>query len=313
MKFIRGSVQINMRFHTFRQFGLIIIMFFCGVCEVAAESLYLKNGDRVTGQIIEESEDQLKVKTDIFGEVVLLRDMIDHVDKGTVPSAVETKPVPPKVLENTLSVSYAATRGNSDSKDAAVSLNTRHKKGRNEWAIQSTWEYGSDNKKMTTQKFFNKAQSDYFLGETSKWFWTRAVESSHDRFNNIHFRIVPSSGVGYRFWDNEDSRVLADTALGYEYTDYREGAKSEGSFVIVPHVYLSKALFWRAVFAQDLTFYPSLENADDYRLRSVSSLTCPINDVLSWKLSFTDEFSSMPKGSAKKNDSTLMASLAYMF
>ncbi|MFH0754357.1 MAG: DUF481 domain-containing protein [Candidatus Omnitrophota bacterium] len=292
--------------------GLWMLFFFCWTYQVNADCIYFKNGDRVTGKVLEQNQELFKVKTELFGEVVLSRDKIDHVDQSEGSLPVVVKPGAAKILENSLALSYAVTKGNTYSRNAAVSLNTMYKNGRNVWATESLWQYGSDNRKMTTQKLFSKAHSDYFLGETSKWFWTRAVELSHDRFNNIDVRLIPSTGIGYRFWDIKDSKALVDTALGYEYVDYRDGSKSEGALVIVPHVFLSRKLFWKALFAQDLSFYPSLEGSA-YRLRSVSSLMYPVNDVLSWKLSLTDDFNSRPVGNAKKNDSTLMSSLNYAF
>lgn len=296
---------------TILSFGLAWALVLSYICSASAEVIYLKNGDRVTGKIVEEKDNNLKVQSILFGEIVLPRENIDRVDQEL---SLQKKEEPShNSWKGSFSVSYATVSGNSHSRNAMVGFNAHRKSGHSEWDTQNEWAYGSDNRKMVTQKFYSKTKNDLSFELAPKWFWTRAVEASHDRFNNVDVRTVPSSGLGYRFWDDERKVASMDLSLGYEYTDYREGAKNDGVWVLVPHAYFSKRLMGGLKVAQDITFYPSLEETDHYRLRSVSSLSCPINNVLSWKLSLTDEFNSSPKGEAKKNDSTLLASLEYAF
>lgn len=229
---------------------------------------------------------------------------------------VESAPVPvvtPKVWENKLSAGYSTTNGNTKNSHANISLDTQYNKGRDLWKIKTRYDYGSDKGRMNVQKFYSKAQNDYRLGENSKWFNTRSVEVAHDKFSKYDYRLLPTLGIGYWFWEGDDSKAEFDTGLGYEYTNYNDSTKATGNFVLVPHAYLDKVLIGKLKFAQDITMYPSLDTISDYRLRSESSLVNPLNDVLSWKLSLIDEYNSSPKGGAKKNDTTLMTSIEYAF
>ncbi len=303
-----------------------------------ANVVTLKNGDRLSGEILEDGAQFLKIKTELLGEISINKDLVQSVmtaeeaqakaadvvtakAEAVVP-VVEQAPVveapaeeakAPKVWDHKMSAGYSMTNGNTKTSASNITLFSHYKKDRNEWTVKSSLDYASSKGRMTTQKFYSKAQSDYRIGG-SKWFNSRSVEVNHDKFASVDYRVLPAVGIGYWFWEGDESKAEFDTAIGYEYTNYNvTDTKATGNFALIPHFYIDKVLIGKAKIAEDITLYPSLDSFADYRMRSETSLINPLSDVLSWKVSYIDEYNSSPKNNAKKNDSTFMSSIEYAF
>ncbi len=295
-----------------RSFAGTLVLGFILTQSAWAGVVNLKNGDRISGEILEDANGFLKVKTELLGEISINKDMVVVEAPAPVVEAAAAKV--PKAWEHKVSAGYNTTNGNTKTAAANISLNSKYKKDRSEWLVKGSLDYASSNSRMTTQKFFGKAQSDYRLGEGSSWFNTRSVEITHDKFANVDYRILPAVGIGYWFWEGDLSKSEFDLGLGYEYTNYNlTDVKATGNLTLMPHYYVDKTLFGKSKISEDLTMYPSLESFADYRLRSETSLVNPLSETLSWKLSFIDEFNSAPASGAKKNDTTLMSSIEYAF
>ncbi len=130
---------------------------------------------------------------------------------------------------------------------------------------------------------------------------------------NVDSRITPSSGLGYWFSDEDDYKAMVELALGYEHTSYVDGASDDDEMILIPRGYLEKVLVGNLRLTEDLTLYPSLNEGGEFRLRSQTSLVNPINDRLSWRVSYIDDYDSNPTGGAQKNDYRVVSALDYNF
>lgn len=310
---------------------LFLFVSFCMTHSVIADVITLNNGDRISGVIREIDAETLEVTSEVFGVMNISKEKIssimnEEVVKVMQDEIVEKKKIVEEIPElkeqaiavqkywnHKLSAGYSMTNGNTKTSAANISLNSHYKRDQNDWNIKSSLDYASSNGRMTTQKFYSKAQSDYRFVD-SKWFNTRSVEVSHDKFAHVDYRILPAIGMGYWFWEGDDSKAEFDTAVGYEYTNYNTtDTKATGNFALIPHLYFDKVIIGKSKFSQDLTMYPSLESFADYRLRSESAFVNPLSDTLSFKISYIMDYNSTPKNDAKKSDTTLMSSIEYAF
>lgn len=314
-------------------FTVAVYLFVClaGPGIARAEYFYLKSGDRISGDILESTDEYFRIKMYyIEQEITLKRDLISRMESNEehakalnqappAPGVTAANPIvpvtapAPKYWENKLSAGYQVSNGNSKNTSAHLHLDSHYKKDRNEWFLKGQWDYGSDRGKMNMQKYYGRAQSNSRLAGDTRWFYSRSLEINHDRFANIDYRVLPSLGMGYWFIENDKSKAEVDFGAGWEYTNYGDPTKSTSNATFIPHAYFDKMLVGRMKFAQDLTIYPSLADIRQFRVRSDSSLINPITDKLSWKLSLIDEFNTEPGGDFKKNDITFISSLEYAF
>ena len=173
-------------------------------------------------------------------------------------------------------------------------------------------QYSSADKKMDSQKWYNLLRYGRSLKE-SAWYYFTKIEADHDYFANIDYRITPSAGLGYWFCDRDDYKLLTELGVGYQHTNYRDATKSSNEPVLIPRGYFEKEIIGKSRLSQELVLYPSLKDTGDYRLHSETALINPINDKLSLKLSFIDDYNSAPAAGTKKNDTLFASSLSYSF
>ena len=312
--------------------------------------ILLKNGDRISGKIIENGTDAVKINTQELGIISINQNLIDQVmtdaevrakdeaDKQAQADAIEAAkqqaaaevkaqyqaaavvpapaPAPaPKLWQHQVAAGYSTTNGNTKTVGATLGFHSTYTNGKNVVDIKGNYEYDASHGRMSTQKAYGKVENDYTLGgPDSKWFNTRSVELDHDKYADISYRILPQIGIGYWFWKSDDSKFEVDDGVGYEYTKWNTpNSKNTGNMADIAHLYIDKVVFWKTKLSEELTFYPNLAYGSEYRLRSESDILTPLTQALSWKIAFIEQFNTTPEGTSKKNDTDLETSIQYAF
>ena len=168
-------------------------------------------------------------------------------------------------------------------------------------------------KKMNAQKWNGSGRYAFNLGSQNKWYNFYKLTADHDRFANIDYRLLPTTGLGYWFHDTDSMKLMAEAALGYEYTDFRDATDESEEMLFVSRGFMEKVLLGDSKIRQDVFFYPAVDDFSDYRLHSETVFTNPLSDRLSLSVSFIDDYDSEPSGDIKKNDIRLTTSLTYSF
>ena len=296
-----------------------LVMVFCTlVNNVFADEVYLKNKDKISGEIIEEDEDSVSVKTEAMGVISIRKDFVDSItspDRAAKKDEEEEKTQKPEISwQREISAGYNTSRGNT--RNEQFSLNAfvnRNRKHVDEWTFKGNMYYFEAEKKMDSQKWYGMGRYAFSFGPRKAWYNFYRLEADHDRFAEVYYRAIPASGVGYWFFDLPETKLLAEVGLGLEYTDYYGDKKNTSNLVAVPRLFYEQELFKRAKFTQDIYVYPALTDSGAYRVHSESAFTLSINDKLGLRLSLIDDYNSDPPEDTKKNDMALMSSLVYSF
>lgn len=294
---------------------LIIILFLTYQLDAYADEVYLKNGDRITGEIIKEKGKEISVKTEALGVVSIRKDSVERIVKASVEKLPEeSKEVGEVTWQREVAAGYNRTTGNTRDSQLSISLFiSRNKKHVNEITLKGDAYYSSSDRKMNAQKWYGMTRYAFSFGSAKKWYNFYKLESDHDRFADIDYRLIPAAGVGYWFYDLPEVKLLAELAIGLEHTDYRSKTKDRDEAILIPRAFFEKELFVNSKISQDLYFYPALEDFNQYRLRSETILAVALNKKLSLRLNLINDYNSAPPGDTKKNDLRLMSSLAYSF
>ena len=281
-----------------------------------ADEIYLKNGDKISGEIVESGEDAVSIESKAIGTVSIKKEFIEKIEGVAEEESVELSLEAEKevIWDRNLSLGYNKTSGNTDTSQLSLDLFlNRNEKHKNETTLKGSVYYSSSNKAMDAQKWYGSGRYAFSFGTDKKWYDFYRLEADHDRFANIDYRLLPSSGVGYWFFDADDIKVMAEMAIGYEYTDYRDATEDSDEVVFVPRVFFERDLLGKSRIKQDITFYPALDDPGDYRLHSETVFTNPVTEKLSLNLSLIEDYDSESVGDAKKNDIRLMSFLSYSF
>ncbi|MDP8212407.1 MAG: DUF481 domain-containing protein [Candidatus Zapsychrus exili] len=288
---------------------IILLAAFLNMSVSFAEEINLKNGDRITGNIIEQTDETITIEAKAMGQVVISKSFI--IEEKEVVVAIEEARKP--VWDKKGSLGYNKSSGNTRSSQLSGEITLDKKTDSNETNIKLGIYTSSANDKMDSKKVYGSLRYAYSFAEDLKWYHFYKLEAEQDRFSNIDYRLIPSSGVGYWFSDSQNFKAMAEGAFGLERTVYRDNTKDDSSVVFIPRGYIEKKLFNNLTFSEDLTLYPSLKDSERYRIHSETSLVNPINDNLAWRLSFIDDFNSNPVIDKKKNDYKIITSIDFNF
>jgi len=289
---------------------IILSLFFVFQASVFAEEIHLKNGDRLSGEIIEQTYENISLKTDAIGTILIKRDLIDYI--GSVKKETVTQ-VEEKLWQREVSLGYNKSSGNTQNNQFSLKFGANRKVDHvNEFTLKGDVYYSSSNERMDAQRWYGMIRYALSFWK-SKWYNFYRIEGDHDRFADINYRVVPATGVGYWLSDQPDWRAMAEIGIGLEYVNFRSNTKNSNEAVLIPRAFFEKKLFANLKISQDIIIYPSLEATGEYRLHSETSLINPINDKLSLQLSLITDYNSVPPKDTKKRDVRLISALTYAF
>ncbi|MDG9923728.1 MULTISPECIES: DUF481 domain-containing protein [unclassified Pseudomonas] len=212
---------------------------------VFADTVWLNNGDRLSGEILLLDGGKLALKTKYAGRVVidwkdidtlasdkplmLRREGLDSevghqlkaADKGrvqvvngsseTVALASITRLVPPRPLlkdriwEGNLDAKLDMERNEDRTDEWKLKGNTRIEHGRWRHVLSGELEHETENGEKTEDNWELEYDLDRFF--TDHWFWRSGYEQQEDQFEGVTRQRVLGTGPGYRFWDNELGRL----------------------------------------------------------------------------------------------------------
>jgi len=298
----------------------IFILCFLWTASAWGLEIYLKNGDKISGVIVSEDSKSLLVQTLAAGEIKINKSFIDlskTYPERYGPPTLKQPPnvaVPAVVWKKDFSLGYTQNGGNTKSQLGQMSTAINRKTPFNETTFKLDANYSSSDGVMNGKKFYGLLRYAYSFGDNLKWYNFYKLEGDQDYFADIYYRVTPSTGVGHWFSDTDNLKAMTELGIGYQYTSYRiETTSGQGEPVLVPRAFIDKRLIGNLHLSEDLTVYPSLEDFNDYRVRSETDLVNQITQRWSFKISYVNDYNNAPPPGIKKDDDTWVTSLEYHF
>lgn len=289
--------------------GLILSLLLVWQFHAYCEEIHLRNGDRLSGEIIDQNDESISLKTDAMGTILIKRNSIDYI--GSVEKEILVQ-AGEKPWQKEISLGYNQSSGNTQNNQFSLKFKANRKRDQDEFIIKADTFYSSSNEKMDAQKWYGMVRYA-FSSRKNKWYNFYKTEVDHDRFADINYRAIPVAGVGYWLFDHPDLKAMAEVGLGLEYTNFRSKAKNSSEIILTPRVFLEKKFFDSLKVSQDIIIYPYLGEIGEFRLRSETSLINPINDKLFLKFSLLIDYNSSPSANTKKSDIRFISALTHAF
>ena len=282
---------------------------------VWADTVWLNNGDRLSGEIVLLDGGKLALKTRYAGQVLIAWKDIDTLrsqkpllirrqgldsehsnqleaaGKGmvrvingsvqTVPLASITRLVPPRpvfedrIWEGNLDAKLDMERNEDEVDEWKLKGNTRIEHGRWRHVLTGELERETKNDKKIDDNWQLEYDLDRFL--TDHWFWRVGVEQQEDEFERINRQRIVGTGPGYRFWGNELGRF--DLVSQFNRVRF-ETAEADLEFDTYSLEWDYKRLLW----GTRLEFYSNAElqlptiKQIDYAIDSEMGLRYRLND-----------------------------------
>ena len=178
-------------------------------------------------------------------------------------------------------------------------------------------EQTGDNKSVTTEKeYIFGADYEHRIAESSHTWYVRS-EYEDDEINDLDPSITSAAGYGWYAVDKDDVKVRFRLGLTHTYkrfdstddTDSSIGAEANYHHEIkIDEFLMFKKL---GTLVTDLTYNPSFEDRDDYRILHESSLSMPLGGSKFWvlKIGVTNDYRNSVAKDKERLDTTYFAKL----
>lgn len=324
----------------------VIFMSSCAPAIKGTERLQMKNGDRLTGEVVRMEEEQLVLKTEVSEDrlniewnrinclessrdlTVVLKNYETLFGRITCPSPGKLQVISAKLgptqeiaPEDILSINPGTyrgflnaggslARGNSDSTAANLSTRFEARTRRHRLTVEGRFNYGEAEGSENTRNSLGSIKYDFF--QTEKRYSYAQVLTERDTFANLNLRLTQGLGVGYQFYDRRKLRLHTEAGISYynEDRDVGEDTKSASGRWAVVFEYETTPK-WLQVYHRQEGYYTP-ENSSVY-LRAVQGFRIPVRDQFGMFFESDYRFNSKPEDGKDRSDILLIIGISYEY
>jgi len=327
--------------------NLILLFLFLNVAFIPtgfslADEVHLKNGDRLTGQILKMHDNNLVLKTTYAGEIAInwqevtgirtddplkfvLEDetelegitkeiengkiMID-TDKLETPVVFSTadvmtinpEPVKPVRITARANADLANERGNTNKDDYSFNGTFIARTDKNRYEIGGEFSNEKAYGLTTSQNWIVSGNYRHFLDE--KWYAYADTLFEHDEFKDLNLRRTLGAGAGYQIF--ETSNLNLSISLGLSSVNENFKVAEDNDYVAGNwNVNYDQYFFKKSVQLFHVnTGYISIQNTNDWFLKTRTGLRFPLYKGLSATLQYSYDWDNQLSESAEKNEDT---------
>jgi len=110
--------------------------------------------------------------------------------------------------------------GNSQNKSANGALEVTQKSDKWQNVLGFMGNYGNDGDTTTAQRWEVRGQTNYSLTERAYWFGAGRYDD--DRFSAFEYQASLATGLGYRFFDTDETKLWVQGGPGYRVSKERD-------------------------------------------------------------------------------------------
>jgi putative salt-induced outer membrane protein YdiY len=321
--------------------GLVMVGATCAG-SARADEVLLKNGDKLDGRIVTMDGGKLTINVLGLGDVKVdagqivtfqtdgpvdlrlsdgtgVKRKVDAVPTGGVtiegglaanePVAVAdiSKINPPEpAWTGSILAGALLVRGNSDTDSVSLGVNLAHKTDQDDISVAASYLYGrtkdhtSGVVTTTEENWQVEARYDYNFTKTLYGFLDGQVRK--DRIADLDLRVVPSGGLGYKFFDKPDFTLTTEAGLAWVYEKYTNDTPTREDVSLHLAYHLTKKFNDIVSAFHDLEYLPSLEHGDYFIVNTDLGLHLQLTKHLFGEAKITLDFDSEPANGAQKSN-----------
>ncbi len=273
-----------------------------------------KDGQCVMGPVRTE-QGKLAILTD-KGQVALPKDSIVVIRDQREESAYEETLHPgwEQGWTGGANVSFALTRGNSETKNLAVALTADRKTLHDHIGLYANSVYATndaldDAPSITADTIQGGARYDHNV--TSQLFAFGAGDFQTDALQLLDLRSVFSSGVGYHVVQSEHTTFNLLGGANYTHEKYEDFDRDLAGFTLGEE--LSTKVAAATALTQKMYFYPDTSETGEYRATFNFGAVTKINKWMGWQNAVSDVYVTNPPIGKRQNDILLTTGINFSF
>jgi putative salt-induced outer membrane protein YdiY len=316
---------------------------------VAADEVWLKNGDHLTGKVVSLEGGTLvfnttyagdlsikwgevvNLKTDepvkvVLGDETTAKGPVSPGDSGKVKVTAEqpAEPVtlnldaiekinPKPPLRTTLRVNIGASfaTGNTEREDIYSDGEFVARTEQNRYTIGGLYRRSESENVKTEDNAMAYMKYDHFF--TKKWYGYANATAEQDEFQDLDLRSTLGVGAGYQFFESERTNLSLEG--GISYVDENFEVAEDNSFAAgrwglrFDHYLLPKSL----QYFLHHTGLQGLEDSDDLILLTQTGFRVPFYKNLNVTAQVNWDYDKSPSPGKKENDYTYIFSVGYQW
>jgi putative salt-induced outer membrane protein YdiY len=330
---------------------LVFAIFLAAMGTAQADEVHLKNGDRITGEVVTMEEDKLLLKTSYAGEITIQWDQ--------VASLVTDTPVEVSFQDETMAV--GTTRPAKDGKmslettetaevisfqlDEVKSINPKPSEEGVEIKADVnfgfSYERGNTNKdklhlngsfsardgdnRYTAKADVNREESSGVPTEnnwlalakydrflTEKMYWFTTASFEHDEFKSLNLRTTLATGAGRQFIETALTNLLIELGLAYVIEDFT--TKDNDYTALRWSLDFDRYIVSDKIqfFHWDELFY-NLKSSKDFVLRTKTGFRFPLYGKFKWTVRYDFDLDTSPDPGRKEEDQRFIITVGYEY
>jgi len=289
----------------------------------SAEPLHVesKEGQKIQGTVKTE-DGKIAVQTTDKGQVEVPKESVSLIRSQSEQAAYEQTLHPDWLHSWTggANVSFALTRGNSETKNLALAFVADRKTLHDHLGLYANSVYATNDApdatpNLTADTIQGGARYDHDF--TPKLFGFVAGDFQTDALQALDLRSVFTGGLGFHAIKSE--RTTLDILGGANYThekyqDIDQGINfTRNSAGLTIGEELLTKLGKATSLTEKLYFFPDLSHTGEYRATFNFGTVTKINSWLGWQNSFSDIYVTNPPAGTRQNDILLTTGLNFSF
>ncbi len=260
------------------------------------ETIELENGDKVTGTIVERTDEKIVLTHDVLGRI-------------EIPLA-EVKPEEPPDpglfgvgflagWTRTVSLGLSGQQSNINTTKIISALDADFEDDTRRWAFDARYNYSTADSDTTNHNAMVALGRDWLFSE-SRWFTFARGRFDYDDFRTWELRLQGDGGVGYEFikWETFELRGRTGPSLVQEFNESQFRAEWLAGPEFVWHLTPNQKLEASNFFFYSFTPWAEYRNLSDVHWQ----WNLAAKPALSLKAGLENEYQSDVESGIKKND-----------
>lgn len=308
----------------------------------------LKNGDRVTGELVKMTGGKVVVKTDWAGDVTVDFEDVATIECGrslpvefktgeiitgrlekradgtylvsdVLPGGIRLKTEDvesiakpePKIWSGDFRVGLGYSSGNTDTSSASAGAEVRRVTDIDTFRIYANTNYEERDNETSAQRTWGG--SDYEYNFTDRWYGKAYLILENDKFKDLTLRTTVGLSTGYKFIKEDDMLLQGDIGPAYINENYR-GDTEDRDFVALA---IGERFEWKIsdgqMLIQTLQIFPNTEKFSDTLFTATLSYRQTLTGNLYLDIALADEYDTEPADGKERNDFRSTLGLGYSF
>jgi putative salt-induced outer membrane protein YdiY len=330
---------------------LVLTISLMGLGTAMSDEIRLKNGDRLSGQVVTMEGGKLVFKTSYAGNITInwtdvvvlvtdsslnvvlsddtsLRGTSTPAEEGNMiletktiegavsvhlaeVKAINIQPPPAVKLTARVNVGINVTKGNTENQTYHLDGEAVARTVKSRYTVGGQFNRESAENKQTANNALGYMRYDYFL--TKKWYLNTNASFEHDKFQDLNLRTTVGAGLGYQFLESDLTNLSLAAGPAYVNEDYQD--EKDNSYAAGQwSLNFDRYLFEKFIqFFHNHSGFVGLEDLNNTFIRSQTGLRIPFYKQFNLTGQYNLDWNNSPAPGRKSVDQQYILSLGYQY